>query len=68
MLTEIKKYKSDTVPNKNTLEEALNIAQLNGFILRIEWFVPYSGTYHIDVSKDDTIEKLQEKLPKIYGL
>ncbi len=63
----IKNYKCDSsTPSDEEIKEGLDIASTEHCIVRLNWFFPYSGHYHMDITEGMTFEECKEKLPKRY--
>ena len=71
-MTRIEEYYVDHIPTMEDIEEAFGIVKEKGNILvRIVWFVPYSGTYKRVISIEDVETKtvkewFDEEMPKCY--
>ena len=68
MITEIKNYWCDGAPKDDDILCAIDIARTNNIMVRLEWFIMHSGLYTVRVKKDDTLDSVKERLPKVYGI
>lgn len=65
----IKEYLCDNrTPSDEEIMECLEIANKEDCIVKLKWFFPYSGWYHLTATKDMTFEECKDKLPKVYGV
>ena len=56
-MLQIKHYKAAFVtPSDDEIKEGIEIARQNDCIVRIDYFVPYSGLFHLDIYPDSTPE------------
>lgn len=74
MLTKIVEYYSDEVlarhtdVTRDTVSKALVLAKKEKAIIKLLWYVPYNGWHNVLISKDDDIEDILNKIPRIYGV
>ena len=67
-MREFKRYYNETPPKDNELTQILDIAKTEDCYVELTWFVPYSGWYKVIAHPNSTIEELQERVPKMYGV
>ncbi len=68
MLTEVKEYMCDTAPKDDDLLVAMSFAKAYHCIIKITWVMKWSGRYSVLVNKEDSLEDIKSRLPKLYGL
>lgn len=68
MIQELKTYICNTVPKDDDILKAIDIAKNEHVLIKLQWHVNYSGTYHVVISQDSTIESVREQMPKIYPI
>ncbi len=61
-------YHLDGIPKPEDIQDCINLAKEDGSIIRLEWFVKYSGTYHVMIQYDDNAKEIFDRLPKVYGI
>ena len=65
----IKEYQCDNrTPSDEEIREGMQIAAEEHCIVRLNWFFPYSGHYHLNIKEDMTFEDCKAKLPRVYGV
>ena len=65
----VKEYLHDgswITPNDEEIKECMEIANNEDCIVRLRWFVNYSGWYTLEVSKGMTFEECKSQLPTCY--
>lgn len=63
----IKEYQCDSrSPTDEEILEGMKISKSEKCIVRLNWFFPYSGHYHLDIIEGMTFEDCKNKLPKVY--
>ena len=67
MIQEVKVYWCDH-PKDEDITEAMQIAKDNNCIVRLEWFVKYSGHYAARITPESTMEDVKKQIPKVYGI
>jgi len=56
-LQQIKHFKAAFVtPSDDEIREGIDIARKEKCIVRIDYFVPYSGQYHLDIDPESTFD------------
>ena len=68
MIQECRIYVCDGIPLDEDIFKAIEIVQQNKCLIRLEWFVPYSGHYHAMVALDSTLESVKKQIPRVYGI
>lgn len=68
MIQELKTYICDHTPKDEDILEAMDIVKRDRCIVMIKWNVAYSGSYHVIVAFDFTLESVKEQLPKLYPI
>ena len=68
MIREIRTFHCDGHPSDEDIRQALEIVGDSYLIVRLTWFIKYSGEYEVLVVKDDTPATVRDRLPKIYGI
>lgn len=69
MLQEVRTYRTDDGhPNDSEIQQCLDIIGDNDFVIELKWIMKWSGEYNVIITKDDTVESVKKRLPKIYGL
>lgn len=54
----MKEYKTAFVtPSDEEIKEGIEMAKAENCVVRICYFVPYSGCYHLDIEPDSTFEQ-----------
>ncbi len=66
MIQEMKIYVCDTVPTDDDISTSIDIARNEHILIKLLWYVEYSGTYHAVIAHDSTIESVKAQMPKIY--
>lgn len=62
-------YRLDNgIPKLEDIQDCIDKAKEYGCYIKLEWFVKYSGTYHVMVKYDDDAKEIYEQLPKVYGV
>lgn len=63
----IKEYQCNSTTSKEEeIREGLKIATDEHCIVRLNWFFPCSGHYHLDITEGMTFDDCNGKLPKCY--
>lgn len=68
MLKKVDIYWCDSTPQDNDINEILSLVNEKDIIVRVEWFVRYSGHYSFIADKDSTYESIKKQIPRIYGM
>lgn len=68
MIQEIKTYVCDTIPKDDDILKAIDIVRNEHILIKLQWYVEYSGTYHVVIAHDSTIESVKAQMPKIYPI
>ena len=68
MIQEVRTYVCDDIPSREDILEAIEIVKKENFIIRLTWFVQYSGRYNIMIYKDSTLSSVMEGMPKEYAV
>lgn len=68
MIQELKTYICDTVPKDDDILKAMDIVKKEHVVIKLQWYVTYSGTYNVVIAQDSTIESVREQMPKIYPI
>jgi len=55
-------------PSVEDIAEAILYASENNCLVKIEWHIPYSGSYSRVVHGDSNVQEIKDSLPKVYGL
>ncbi len=59
----IKQYKTSfVVPSDDEILQGIKIAKCDQCIVRIHYFLPYSGYYHLDIDPQSTLEECQRRV------
>ena len=59
----IKQYKTSfVVPSDDEIREGIEIARHDNCIVRINFFLPYSGYYHLDIDPKSTFEECYHRV------
>lgn len=68
MIQKINYYESDRneTPVKLELQPLLADAKLYNHINQLNWYIPYSGWYHVKIYPEDHIGNVLDRLPKTY--
>lgn len=64
----IKEYLCDGTPSDEEIIKAIKIVEKDNCVVRLKWFIPYSGWYTLLVKDGMTFEECKNKLPRVYGL
>ena len=57
-MVRLKEFKTSfVVPSDDEIRHGIQIAKEEGCIVRIYYFVPYSGYFHLDIDKDSTFDE-----------
>lgn len=68
-MRKIIEYQSDyNNPSREEIEEAVKIANLDQSIVKLKWYFPYSGNYSVLIYPEDSIEDIENKIPRTYGV
>ena len=67
MIQEVKTYICE-YPSDEEIQEALNIVKRDNIIIKLQWHVKHSGTYHAIIASDSTIESVKKQIPRVYGI
>lgn len=65
----VKEYLYDgnhITPDDEEIKECIEIANREDCIVRLRWFVKYSGWYELSVTKGTTFEECKSQLPTCY--
>ena len=69
MIREVKFYQCEGGhPSDDEIKVALDIVRGQPFIIELRWFRKYSGWHRTLICKDDTLDSVKERLPRIYGM
>ena len=64
-LVQIKQFKTAFVtPSDDEIREGIAIADRERCIVRIDYFVPYSGMYNLDIEPGSTLEGCRSRISK----
>lgn len=66
MIQELKTYICDGIPTDADILSAIELVKQGGFCIKLLWYVEYSGTYHVIIAHDSTLESVKEQMPTIY--
>ena len=68
----VKEYLSDNPsgfgPSDDEIKECLNIVQKENCIVKLKWYVNYSGWYTLTVKNGMTFDDCENALPKVYPM
>ena len=68
-MLQIKHFKTAFVtPSDDEIREGIEIAKEEGCIVRIDYFVPYSGQYHLDIDPESTFETCYSRVHRRYSV
>lgn len=67
-MKEVKLFKCEKTPTDDEITESIKLATEQNIVVRLEWFVQYSGTYRTDIDSDSTIETVRNSMPKVYPI
>lgn len=67
MITEVKTYYCENVPNTQDIKEGIKIARTNNCLVVIQWHV-YQGSYQVLIYPTDTVSTIENKIPRVYGI
>ena len=71
MLIEVKEFFVAPIGNTPSLDDcidAINLAIKYDCLIKMRWYVQYSGKYEKIVSANDNEQKIYDSLPKVYGV
>lgn len=66
MIQELKTYICDQIPTDTDILGAIEIVKQGGFCMKLLWNVEYSGTYHVIIAHNSTLESVKAQMPTIY--
>lgn len=59
----IKEYKTSfVVPSDDEIREGIEISRKDSCIVRIHYFLPYSGYYHLDIEPESNFEECYHRV------
>lgn len=61
-------YLCDNRPNDEEIKESIEIVNAEDCIVRLTWFVPFSGWHTLKIKKGMTFEECKNKPPRCYRL
>ncbi len=68
-MKQIKEYLcDDKKPTDDEINNGVMIANSENCVVKLTWFVPYSGHYRLYITPGMSIEECREKLPRRYPL
>lgn len=68
MIQETKTYVCDTIPTDDDILKAMDIVKKEHIIIKLLWYVEYSGTYNAVIAHNSTLESVKAQIPKIYTI
>ncbi len=68
MIQEVKTYYCDRVPQDEDIRQALDIVHRDGVLVKLQWYVRYSGTYTAMIAGDSTMADVKKQIPAVYGI
>ena len=69
MMQEVKIYRNDRSPIIEDIQRCIDIAKENDCVVRLEWFIKWSGKYSVQVnSKSNAEDVYVHEVPKVYGI
>ena len=68
MLKKVEIYRCDDSPGDEEINEVLYMVKRKNIVIRVEWFVKWSGHYSFIADKDSTYESIKQQIPRIYGM
>ena len=71
-MTEVKTYWLCRTPSIKDIEDAYDLVIKNDIIVKLEWFVKYSGNYAVKICKADVDSMnakdfYENRIPHVYG-
>lgn len=67
MLREVKTYRNDRSPIIEDIQRCIDIAKENDCVVRLEWYIKWSGNYHIYIDSKSNAEHVYiHEVPKVY--
>ena len=64
----VKEFLCDNTPTDSELIESLKIVESENCVVKLKWFVKWSGWYRLLIRSGMTLEDCKSKLPKVYGM
>lgn len=64
----IKEYLCDWQPSEEEIREGMRTAQTESCVVRLNWFVGYSGWYRVIINEDTSFEECVKQIPKCYSV
>lgn len=62
-MIQLKEYKTSfVIPSDDEIREGIEIARAGQCIVRIHYFLPYSGYYHLDIDPASTFEECYKRV------
>jgi hypothetical protein len=68
MIQELKTYACDGIPTDEDIQQAIDIAQRDGCLIKLSWYVKHSGNYSAIIAHDSTLESVRAQMPRVYGI
>lgn len=71
MLREVKEFFVAPIGHRPSLDDcidAINLAIKYDCLIKMRWFIQYSGRYEKIVSANDNAQEIYDSLPKVYGV
>lgn len=65
-MTKMENYWCDNTPSSEEINEAIKLAKENKCFIILNWYKNYSGSYSVSIGEEDTLESVQDRLPKRY--
>ena len=68
MIQELKTFICDAIPSDEDILQSIDLVKNGDFAIKLLWNVPYSGTYHVIISYNSTLESVKQQMPEIYPI
>ena len=71
MLKEVKEFfitPIGHIPSLDDCIDAINLAIKYDCLIKMRWYVPYSGKYEKIIKANDNEQEIYDSLPKVYGV
>lgn len=68
MLKKVEIYRCDDSPGDEEINEVLSMVKEKDIVIRVEWFVKWSGYYSFVADKYSTYESVKKQIPRTYGI
>ena len=66
MIEELKTYICDRIPTDDDILQAMVIVKKERVVIKLMWNVLYSGTYHVSIAHDSSLESVKAQMQTIY--